>query len=292
MQGTTLAPSGRMPSPIDVSVVVPAYNEEARLEPTLREIVSYFRGRGCRFECLVVDDGSRDATSHLVLALAAELPELRLIRLAQNHGKGYAVRSGVVNATGALVLFTDADGATPIAEIERLEGALEAADIAIGSRGLAAAEVTVRAKWYRHVLGRIFHHWVALWATGAFADTQCGFKLFRGAVAQDLFSRMRLAGFGFDVEVLMMAARGGYRVAEVPVNWTHRDGSKVNLAVDAIRMARDVCRIRAWCWRGRYDRPQVALLTSPGRPGATASVGHPLVRARVAATVPETIHGV
>ncbi|HEX5386787.1 MAG TPA: dolichyl-phosphate beta-glucosyltransferase [Gemmatimonadales bacterium] len=244
---------------IAVSVVVPAYNEEGRLEPTVREIAEYFRASGRSIECIVVDDGSRDGTSGVAAALAAEFPEVRLIRLAENRGKGYAVRSGMVNARGALVLFTDADGATPIAELERLEAAVAAgADVAIGSRGLAGAGVTVRARTYRRWIGRAFHLLVRLLATGKYVDTQCGFKLFRGEVAHDLFSRMRTAGFGFDVELLVMAEQRGYAVAEVPVNWTHRAGSKVNLASDCLAMAWDVARVRARCLRGNYRTPHIA----------------------------------
>jgi dolichyl-phosphate beta-glucosyltransferase len=244
-----------------LSVVVPAYNEEDRVEPTVRDIVRYGRERQRRFEVIVVDDGSRDGTSRVIDRLAGELPEVRLIRLAQNHGKGYAVRSGVVNARGRNILFADADGATPIAELERLEAALAAgADVAIGSRALHDVAVKVDAKWYRRLMGRSFHHLVELLAVRGFQDTQCGFKLFRGPVAHDLFSRMRMRGFSFDVEVLVMAQRQGYRVAEVPVNWVHQPGSRVNLAVDSLKMARDLFVIRRHCLSGLYRSPHLAAV--------------------------------
>ena len=244
-----------------ISVISPAFNEEARLEPTLREIVGYFRERQRAAEVLVVDDGSRDGTSGLVLRLARQFPEIRLFRLPANGGKGYAVRTGVVNATGRLVLFADADGATPIAELESLEAAIESgADIAIGSRAVRSEGVQVRARLYRRVMGRAFHLLVRTLAVDGIADTQCGFKLFRGPVAQDLFSRMRMNGFSFDVEVLLMARRAGYRIAEVPVNWTHQPGSRVNLVVDSLRMARDVFRIRGNLLRGFYDQPRLAVV--------------------------------
>jgi dolichyl-phosphate beta-glucosyltransferase len=245
----------------DLSVVIPAYNEQTRLEPTVRAAVDYFRSVGGPFEVIVVDDGSQDGTSALARRLSDQLPEVHLIRLAANHGKGYAVRSGVMNARGRTVLFADADGATPFAEIERLQAALEAgADVAIGSRGLDAQGVKVQAKLYRHVIGRIFHALVETLTVSDIRDTQCGFKLFRAPVAHDLFSRMRMNGFSFDVELLVMAKRRAYRVAEVPVNWTHQPGSKVRLTVDSLHMATDLVRIRMHSMRGEYDTPHVAPL--------------------------------
>lgn len=248
----------------DLSVVIPAFNEEDRLEPTVREAVEYCRAQRRSLELLVVDDGSTDGTSALVQRLGDELPEVRLIRLAENRGKGFAVRTGVVNARGALVLFADADGSTPFQEIERLESELEAGhEVAIGSRARSDAAAVVRAKAYRRVIGRCFHALVSTLTVRGFQDTQCGFKLFRAAVAHDLFSRMRMAGFSFDVEVLLMAQRQGYRIAEVPVNWVHKPGSKVNLAVDSLKMARDLFVIRGRMLRGEYRVPHVTPYSRP-----------------------------
>jgi len=246
---------------LDLTIVIPAYNEEARLGRTLQDILAYGRRTRRHFDIIVVDDGSRDGTSALVLKLKREAPELRLIRLPENRGKGYAVRTGVVNAESAKVLFADADGATPIEELERLEHALDGgAQVAIGSRAVAQGGVQVRAKIYRRLMGRIFHTFVTALTVRGFQDTQCGFKLFVGSVAQDLFSRMRMPGFSFDVEVLMMARRRGYRVEEVAVNWVHQPGSRVNLVVDSLRMMRDLFIIRSLALRGEYDTPQVALI--------------------------------
>jgi len=242
----------------DLSIVIPAYNEESRIAPTVRDMVGYCRARGRAFELILVDDGSRDGTSTVGRRLCQEFSELRLIRLAANHGKGYAVRTGVINAVGRAVLFADADGATPIAEIERLEDALAlGADVAIGSRALRAEGVRVEAKLYRHLIGRTFHQLVKRLADAKVEDTQCGFKLFRSSVAQDLFSRMRMNGFSFDVEVLVIARRRGYQVAEVPVNWVHQPGSKVRLTFDSLRMAADLFRIRTHWLRGEYDVPHL-----------------------------------
>jgi dolichyl-phosphate beta-glucosyltransferase len=248
----------------ELSIVMPAFNEEARLAPTVRDYVAYCRGTNRHAELIVVDDGSLDRTSAIVNGLEAEFREVRLIRLAENHGKGHAVRSGVVNAQGRLVLFADADGATPLAEIERLEEAVRAgADVAIGSRALHDGRVRVNAKLYRRVIGRIFHGLVETLTVPGVKDTQCGFKLFRGEVAHDLFSRMRIRGFSFDVEVLMMAQRRGYRIAEVPVNWTHQPGSKVNLLTDSARMLCDLFVIRGRYMRGQYNAPHLAPWVDP-----------------------------
>jgi dolichyl-phosphate beta-glucosyltransferase len=181
----------------------------------------------------------------VVETLAATYPELRLIRLADNRGKGYAVRTGIVNSRGNQILFADADGATPIAELERLEAAIAAgADVASGSRAAHASDDTVDARPLRRFMGRTFHRLVEGLTVRGILDTQCGFKLFRGPVAHALFSRMRMSGFSFDVEVLMMAQGQGYRITEVPVNWTHQPGSKVNLVSDSARMAWDLFTIR------------------------------------------------
>jgi dolichyl-phosphate beta-glucosyltransferase len=243
----------------DLSIVIPAYNEASRIEPTIREIVSYCRERGRALELILVDDGSSDGTSAVGRRLAEEYGELRLIRLAANHGKGYAVRTGVVNSVGGRVLFVDADGSTPISELERLEAALAAgADLAVGSREKRAEGVTVQAKWYRRLIGRTFHRLVEWLADVDVTDTQCGFKLFTAPAAHDLFSRMVINGFAFDVEVLVMAKRRGYRIQEVPVNWMHRPGSKVRLTSDSLRMAADLFRIRGHWLRGEYDTPHLA----------------------------------
>ena len=244
------------------SVIFPAYNEEARLERTLRETADYFAARGRAAEMIAVDDGSMDGTSALVHRLSLEYPNLRLIRLPANRGKGYAVRTGVVNATGDRILFADADGATPISEIERLEAAIDAgSDIAIGSREATQSNaVKVRTKRYRRIIGRTFHLLVSGLTVKGILDTQCGFKLFRADVAHDLFSRMRVNGFSFDVEVLLMAQRRQLRIAEVPVNWTHQPGSRVNLFSDSLKMALDLFVIRSNALRGYYDQPHVAPL--------------------------------
>lgn len=247
-------------SRILLSVVIPAYNEADRLPATLALLQSFLLEDGRAAEVIVVDDGSRDETSSKVREIQVDDGRIRLIRLPQNRGKGYAVRTGVVNAFGERVLFADADAATPFPELYRLEAAIDAgAQVAIGSRALGDRSTRVEARLYRRIAGRIFHAVVRLFTVHGISDTQCGFKLFESSTAHDLFSRMRMTGYSFDVEVLLMAQRSDYRVAEVPVNWTHQPGSKVRVIRDGLRMARDVLRIRANALRGLYDRPHIAL---------------------------------
>jgi dolichyl-phosphate beta-glucosyltransferase len=242
-----------------ISVIIPAYNEVGRLRPTLETTVSYLRGRGAPFEVIVVDDGSADETSALVRGFEQEAPEVRLIRLPLNRGKGFAVRTGIVNARGERILFADADGATPIGELPRLERALdEGAGVAIGSRALGLGEVHVEARAHRRLMGRLFHLLVSVLAVRGFKDTQCGFKLFTAEAAHDLFPRMRMNGFSFDVEILVMARKLGYPVREVPVNWTHQPGSRINLVTDSVRMAFDLFVIRVRQLRGDYDTLRIA----------------------------------
>lgn len=260
--------------PISLSVVIPAYNESARLPATLRSLADFLARDGRSSEVIVVDDGSLDDTSAQVRSLESNDARLRLIRLPQNRGKGYAVRTGIVNASGTRVLFADADGATPFEELHRLDARLDAgADVAIGSRALHDRSTKVEARLHRRIMGRLFHSVVRLCAVRGISDTQCGFKLFDAAAAHDLFSRMRMSGYSFDVEVLLMAQRSGYRVDEVPVNWSHQPGSKVRVLRDGLIMARDVLRIRANALRGLYDEPHIALPTASTQHSGRSSSG-------------------
>jgi dolichyl-phosphate beta-glucosyltransferase len=227
-----------------LSLVVPAYDEEKRILSTLLTTIDYLRNGTQSFELIVVDDGSRDATAEVVRQLARRVPQLKLLCLPKNCGKGAAVRAGVRSARGELVLFADADGATPIAELERLLAAVnEGADVAVGSRALWSQEVRVERTLKRAVVGRTFAFLVNSWVVPGVADTQCGFKLFRRAAAEQIFALQQLDGFAFDVELLKLAAVLQLRVAEVPVNWADQPGSKVNIVSDSFRMLWDVLRI-------------------------------------------------
>ncbi|MBX7137468.1 MAG: glycosyltransferase family 2 protein [Oligoflexia bacterium] len=233
--------------PIDISVVIPCFNEERRLPSTLIEVIDYFDQRQLAYELIVVDDGSNDGTSTQVRRFEKIRKQVNLIRVPKNSGKGFAVRTGVLNSQGTLVLFADADGSTPIAEIERLEKALQqGADMAIGSRAKADAQTHVKTSWYRKYPGRIFNLAVNLIVLPGFADTQCGFKLFRKVPGHFIFERQRANRYSFDVEILYIAVRSGLKIAEVPVNWENVPGSKVNLLLDSLKMLRDlfVFRVR------------------------------------------------
>jgi dolichyl-phosphate beta-glucosyltransferase len=242
----------------ELSIVIPAHNEAGRILPYLRQITDYCKRQGRSYELLVVDDGSTDGTSLVVERFAKVHSAVQILRLPICKGKGAAVRCGMQSAVGSLQLFADADGATPIQELHRLEKALtEGADIAIGSRTLAARhpEFEVHARVYRSVLGSLFNAAVRQCGITGISDTQCGFKLFRRDVAQELFGYASIDGFGFDLELLYLARQRGHRIAEVPVNWSDQPGSKVRVIRDGLAMLRDLTVIRRNHVRGRYHLP-------------------------------------
>lgn len=244
--------------PVALTIVIPAYNEAERILPTLESVSQYLSARSARvsqaqFEIVVVDDGSSDNTAAVVLEAAQKHRQVRLISLPRNRGKGYAVRLGVLNARGARILFNDADGATPIAELERLDAALDqGADIAIGSRALPSTDVRVSTNAGRKIIGRVFNGIANALLVPGIADTQCGFKLFRAEAAMPLFERQTAERFSFDVEILFLAKRAGFTIQEVPINWTNVPGSKVNLVADSMKMFFDLCRFRLYAARGLY----------------------------------------
>lgn len=263
--GCPLVASSSTPFPA-LSIIIPAYNEASRLPHFLRRTVAVLNQRGLSYEIIVVDDGSSDRTAQAVEQLAQQHPQLRLIQLSNNRGKGAAVRRGMQAASGTVQLFADADGATPIEELTRLQSAVAAgSDLAIGSRALAARHphFTVQARWHRSLLGAFFNAIVRRLGLRDIADTQCGFKLFRRSVAQDLFSVTCVDGYAFDLELLYIARRRGYRIAEVPINWTDQPGSKVRLWRDGFIMVRELLAIRKREAKGHYrprSKPAPALV--------------------------------
>jgi glycosyltransferase involved in cell wall biosynthesis len=210
-----------------ISIVIPAYNEETRLGPSLEKIQRYLSTSGWEFsEIIVVNDGSRDRTSEVAARSGA-----RVLENPGNHGKGYTVRHGMLEAKGDWVLYTDADLSAPIEELETLWSALgkSRADAAIGSRAVDRSLIGVHQPWTREMMGRFFNLVMRLITGLPFHDTQCGFKIFSARTAQDVFSRQQLEGFGFDVEVLFIAQKLGRKVLEVPVHWDNVEGTKVSL---------------------------------------------------------------
>ena len=237
-------------SRVELSVVVPAYNEAGRLEPGLRRAVEYLAGRGCPYELLVVDDGSRDATAAVAGAFAAS--GVRVIRHERNRGKGAAVRTGVLASRGERVLISDADFSTPIEEVEKLEARLDdATPLVLGSRGLATSQVQQHQPFYRELMGRTFNLVIRLAGVRGIRDTQCGFKLAAGDAGRSLFAAMTLDGFAWDVEMIWLARRRGYGVAEVGVVWVNSPDSRVDPIRSSLSMLRDVLLMR---FRHRGDR--------------------------------------
>ncbi len=236
----------------DLSVVVPAYNEEYLLESTVRDIAEYLAGLGLAWEILIVDDGSRDRTRDIANNLAKDIPCVRVCSYEQNRGKGFAVRTGMLAAAGERVLFTDADHSTPISELPAMMSALDQGfGVAIGSRAVRGSVRTVRQPCYRELGGRMINLFIRLWAVPGIKDTQCGYKLFSRAAAQDVFARSTIEDFSFDIEALYLARKMGYRVAELPVHWANRSASRVRPFRDGMRIFADIFRIR----RHRYKLP-------------------------------------
>ena len=238
------------------SIVIPAYNEAARISGALESVIACVRERGWSAEVVVVDDGSRDKTAELVRAFAANAPEVRLLQNPGNRGKGYSVRHGILQSFGEVVMFTDADLSAPIEEAEGLFAALaEGADIAIGSRWLERTRQTIRQPLYRQFFGRCFNGVTRAVMGLPYADTQCGFKAFTRAAAQTVFQLQTIERWGFDPEILFIALKRGYHVAEVPVSWAHDERSRISYLKDGMRMLEDIAIVRWNALLGRYSKP-------------------------------------
>jgi len=242
-----------------ISVVIPAYNESVRLGPTLDRVLDFVSRQAWDAEVIVVDDGSHDRTADLVREYARSKRIVRLIQNPGNRGKGFSVRNGVLNAQGAIVLFTDADLSSPIEEAAKLLEALEAgADVAIGSRWVRSELQTQRQSVARQVMGRAFNMLLRILLRLDFKDTQCGFKAFRRSAAKTLFPLQKIEGWGFDPEILFLARRFGFKVAEVPVVWAHDEGTRIHPLADGSKMVLDMLRIRWNALLGKYgDTPVV-----------------------------------
>ncbi|MBZ5693897.1 MAG: glycosyltransferase family 2 protein [Acidobacteriia bacterium] len=240
----------------ELSIVIPAYNEEKRLGRALTRIRDYFANRPVGpggIEILVVDDGSTDGTAKIVQDWAGQMPSLRLVANGENRGKGYSVRHGMLEARGRIAIFTDADLSSPIEESEKLLAAIEAGnDVAIGSRAIDRSLIAVHQSRLREIAGIIFNGLVRLFTGLPIHDTQCGFKAFVRERCKIVFEQQRIERFGFDPEVLFLARRHGLRTAEVPVRWAHDPATKVHVFRDSLLMFGDLAYIR-WNWLlGRY----------------------------------------
>ena len=229
-----------------ISIVIPTYNESARIIQTLEKIFNYMEKGKNRFEVIVSDDGSRDNTTGVIEQKFSGKSNLRILRRPVNKGKGLTVKEGVVNSKGDVVLFSDADLSTPIEEIDKLLKFIEQGfDVVIGSRNLKDPDVEVQKTAHRFVMGRIFSVLIGLFVFWGTKDTQCGFKMFTRKAADEVFKRQKLEGFSFDVELIYLAKKLGFKVKEVPVNWHESEGTRVKLFRDSAKMTKDILKIKS-----------------------------------------------
>jgi glycosyltransferase involved in cell wall biosynthesis len=248
------------------SIVIPAYNESARIGGALQAVVACIRQRGWNAEVVVVNDGSHDDTAEIVSAFAQNAPEVRMLQNPGNRGKGYSVRNGILHSLGEIVMFTDADLSAPIEEADGLFAALAGgADIAIGSRWLERTRQSIRQPLYRQFFGRCFNLVTHAIMGLPYADTQCGFKAFTRAAAQTVFQLQTIERWGFDPEILFIARKRGYRVVEVPVSWAHDERTRISYLRDGTRMLQDIAIVRWNALRGHYNGSPVAISRSPNR---------------------------
>jgi glycosyltransferase involved in cell wall biosynthesis len=242
------------PGAPEISIIIPSYNEERRLPETLERIAEYVRPSGREVEILVVDDGSTDGTVAVAESFRSNFGALRVLSNGVNRGKGYSVRHGMLEASGRIVLFTDADLSAPIEEADKLFAALETYDVAIGSRALDRRLISIHQSRFREFAGVIFNTIVRVCLHLPFVDTQCGFKAFRREPCRIIFEQQRIERFGFDPELLYLARRHGLRAVEIPVRWGHSPATKVSMLHDSIQMFIDVFTIRWNSLKGRYPR--------------------------------------
>jgi dolichyl-phosphate beta-glucosyltransferase len=243
-----------MDSQVELSIIIPAYNEETRLPKSLERIRAYLDTQGISSEVIVVDDGSRDNTVQYVESQIASWPALRVVKNPGNRGKGYSVRHGMLEARGKIILFTDADLSAPIEEADKLFAALATHDIAIGSRAMDRSLIAVHQSRSREFAGIMFNSVVRIVLGLNIEDTQCGFKAFRRGKSQIIFQQQCIERFGFDPELLFLAKRNGLTIAEVPVRWANAPGTTVSMW-DGIRaMFFEVAKIRWNAMTGKYPR--------------------------------------
>jgi dolichyl-phosphate beta-glucosyltransferase len=230
---------------MELSIVIPVYNEEKRVINTLNTIIAYFSDKKVDYEIITVNDGSNDDSYKILNDYASVHPQIKVVSYTSNKGKGYAVKQGVAQAHGKYILFSDADLSTPIAEYEHLKKVMnEGFDIVIGSRTVASSKVKIHQPIYRELMGKTFNLFIKMLVISKFNDTQCGFKLFKHEVAKKLFSQQRIKHFAFDVEILYLALKQGYKIKEEGVEWLNSKGSRVSPIKDSIKMLLDLIYIK------------------------------------------------
>lgn len=253
----------------EVSVVIPAYREEARIGGTLTAVSSFFESQGVDYELIIVDDGSPDATADVVERFRQEHnPNIRLLRHPQNRGKGAAVRTGMMAAAGGQILFADADNSTPIGELLKLQNALQGgADVAMGSRYLSGSNVVLKQPLGRRAMSRAGNLLFRIVLGLPFADTRCGFKLFNSDARDKVFPLQTLERWGFDTEILVIARRQGLKVAEVPVEWYDKPNSTIHPWRDSLRTLSETWQIWKNRWGNKYEVRRKPRGAGSGFPG-------------------------
>lgn len=238
---------------IFLSVVIPAYNEEQRLPATLKSVLAYLAKQDFTYEVAVVDDGSSDRTADVVREQVAAGANIILLQYGGNRGKGYAVRYGMTHVRGRYSLFMDADNSTTIDHFDKFYPVLcMGYDVVIGSRDIKGADVAVHQNWLKEMLGKLGNLWIQLWAIRGIWDTQAGFKVFTQKAARDVFPRLTIDRWGFDVEALAVAKRRGFKISEQPIRWINDAGSKVSASA-YLDVLKEVVQVRINMWRGLYD---------------------------------------
>jgi len=235
---------------MQISVVIPAYNEAKRIEPTLKKIMAFLGSRFNKYEIIVVDDCSKDNTSKVVARFKNK--NLRVLRNKKNKGKGFSVKRGILNSKYSLVLFSDSDLATPIEELDKFMKLIKKYDIVIASRNLKESDIRIKQPFFRQFMGKTFPLLVNLITGVGFKDTQCGFKLFKTKIAKKIVKQQTFERFSFDVEILFIARKMGCKIKEAPVVWIDQEGSTVSPIKDSFKMLIDLFKIRFNDLRGKY----------------------------------------
>jgi dolichyl-phosphate beta-glucosyltransferase len=243
--------------PGSISIIIAAFNEEKRIIASLLKIKEYVHKQNIPYEIIVVDDGSTDSTYAVVTDLIKDIQHLKVIHYSPNKGKGHALRTGVLASRGEIILLSDADLSTPIEELSKLLLLIynHNYDIAIGSRALALSEIVKKQPWWRQSMGKFFNKLVKVLVIEDFKDTQCGFKVFRGDIARSLFKEAQIDRFAYDVEILAIGKKKGYKIVEAPVRWINSPESKVNPVTDSLQMFGDLLRIRLTIGKAKNKQP-------------------------------------
>jgi dolichyl-phosphate beta-glucosyltransferase len=237
---------------MNISIVIPAYNEEERIVLTLNKISNYLKDKNFNYEIIVVNDGSKDKTNEIVLDFVKKHSKIRLINNPKNMGKGYSVRNGLLNANKEWILFSDADLSTPIEELDKFIRYTSRFDIIIGSRAMRKSKIVVKQPWFRAIPGKVFPLLVRMIAVRGIKDTQCGFKMFKKDCVKKILKKQTIYGWAFDAELLFIAKKLKLKIKEVPIVWKNDANSKLDPIKNSISMFLEVVKIRWNAILGKY----------------------------------------